>query len=122
MKYLGLSECTAKDLRRAHAVHPITAIQVEYSPFALYIEDEKLAILKTARELGVTIIAYSPIGRGLLTGQYVRALLLFPICAMSKTQMHSLTSRNLRMTSSPAISGITFPVIPEKISRTFSHS
>ena len=71
VKYLGLSECTATDLRRAHAVHPIAAIQVEYSPFALHIEDEKIAMLKTARELGVTIVAYSPLARGLLSGRYV---------------------------------------------------
>lgn len=71
VKYLGLSECSAKALRRAHAVHPISAIQIEYSPFVLDIEDPKVALLETARELGVTIVAYSPLGRGLLTGQYV---------------------------------------------------
>lgn len=71
VKYLGLSECTAADLRRAHSVHPIAAVQVEYSPFALHIEDETLAILETARELGVTIVAYSPLARGLITGRYV---------------------------------------------------
>ncbi|ESK95457.1 aldo-keto reductase [Moniliophthora roreri MCA 2997] len=70
VKYLGLSECTATDLRRAHAVHPISAIQVEFSPLVLDIEDEQLAILKTARELGVTVVAYSPLARGLITGQY----------------------------------------------------
>ena len=71
MKYLGLSECSESTLRRAHAVHPISALQVEYSPFTLDIEDEKIGLLKAARELGITIIAYSPLGRGLLTGQYV---------------------------------------------------
>ncbi|GBE89155.1 Aldo-keto reductase yakc [NADP(+)] [Sparassis crispa] len=70
VKYLGLSECSADTLRRAHAVHPISALQVEYSPFTLDIEDEKIGLLKTARELGVTIIAYSPLGRGLITGKY----------------------------------------------------
>ncbi|KAJ7471902.1 NADP-dependent oxidoreductase domain-containing protein [Mycena latifolia] len=70
VKYLGLSECSAKALRRAYAVHPIAAVQVEYSPFVLDIEDPKIALLETARELGVTIVAYSPLGRGLLTGQY----------------------------------------------------
>ncbi|KII86674.1 hypothetical protein PLICRDRAFT_43317 [Plicaturopsis crispa FD-325 SS-3] len=70
VKYLGLSECSATTLRRAHAVHPISALQVEYSPFTLDIEDEKIALLQTARELGVTVVAYSPLGRGLLTGQY----------------------------------------------------
>ncbi|OBZ77663.1 Aldo-keto reductase yakc [NADP(+)] [Grifola frondosa] len=70
VKYLGLSECSAETLRRAHAVHPISALQVEYSPFTLDIEDEKIGLLKTARELGVTIVAYSPLGRGLITGRY----------------------------------------------------
>ncbi|TFK47822.1 Aldo/keto reductase [Heliocybe sulcata] len=70
VKYLGLSEISAATLRRAHAVHPISAIQVEYSPFTLDIEDEKIGLLKAARELGVAVIAYSPLGRGLLTGRY----------------------------------------------------
>ena len=70
MKYLGLCECSAATLRRAHAVHPISALQVEYSPFTLDIEDEKIGLLKTARKLGVVIIAYAPLGRGILTGQY----------------------------------------------------
>ncbi|KAJ7097435.1 NADP-dependent oxidoreductase domain-containing protein [Mycena epipterygia] len=70
VKYLCLSECSAKALRRAHAVHPISALQIEYSSFVLDIEDPKIALLETARELGVTIVAYSPLGRGLLTGRY----------------------------------------------------
>jgi len=70
VKYLGLSECSAATLRRAHAVHPIAALQVEYSPFTLDIEDDKIALLKTAIELGIAIVAYAPLGRGLLTGQY----------------------------------------------------
>ncbi|KAG1832827.1 Aldo keto reductase [Suillus variegatus] len=70
VKYLGLSECSADTLRRAQKVHPIAAVQVEYSPFTLDIEDSKLNILNTARELGIKIIAYSPLGRGLITGQY----------------------------------------------------
>ncbi|KAL6406271.1 Aldo/keto reductase [Ilyonectria robusta] len=67
--FLGLSEVSAATIRRAHAVHPISAYQIEYSPFSLDIESEKLGILKTCRELGITIVAYSLIGRGLLTGQ-----------------------------------------------------
>ncbi|CAL1702794.1 unnamed protein product [Somion occarium] len=70
VKYLGLSECSANTLRRAYAVHPISAIQAEYSPFTLDIEDEKFGLFKTAQELGVTIVAYSPLGRGMLTGRY----------------------------------------------------
>lgn len=67
IKYPGLSECSATTLRRAYAVHPIAAVQMEYSPFALEIESDQTNFLKTARELGVKIIAYSPLGRGFLT-------------------------------------------------------
>ena len=74
VRYLGLSECSSATLRRAHAVHPIAAVQVEYSPFALDIEDEKVGLLKTCRELGITVIAYSPLGKGILTGAFVSAL------------------------------------------------
>ncbi|KAJ6459849.1 NADP-dependent oxidoreductase domain-containing protein [Mycena sanguinolenta] len=70
VKHLGLSEVSADTLRRAHAVHPIAAVQVEYSPFTLDIEDRKIGLLATARELGVKTVAYAPLGRGLLTGQY----------------------------------------------------
>jgi len=68
IRYLGLSECSARTLRRAHAVHPIAAAQMEYSAFALEVESEQTEFLKTARELGVKIVAYSPLGRGFLTG------------------------------------------------------
>lgn len=68
IRYLGLSEVSASTIRRAHAVHPISAIQVEYSPFCLDIESSATNVLKTCRELGISIVAYSPIGRGLLTG------------------------------------------------------
>ena len=57
-------------LRRAHAVHPISAVQIEYSPFTIDIESPDIALLKTCRELGVAIVAYSPLGRGMLTGAY----------------------------------------------------
>ncbi|KAJ4357830.1 uncharacterized protein N0V89_002406 [Didymosphaeria variabile] len=69
-KHLGISECSAESLRRAHAVHPITAVQVEYHPFALDIESEQIDLLRTARELGVAIVAYSPLSRGMFTGAY----------------------------------------------------
>ena len=72
VKYLGLSEVSAETLRRAHAVHPISVVQVEFSPFTTEIEDEKIGLLKTARELGVKIVVYGALGRGLLTGKYVR--------------------------------------------------
>jgi aryl-alcohol dehydrogenase-like predicted oxidoreductase len=64
VRYIGLSEVSAATLRRAHAVHPIAALQVEYSPFTLDIEKAPLELLQTARELGVTVVAYSPLGRG----------------------------------------------------------
>jgi aryl-alcohol dehydrogenase-like predicted oxidoreductase len=70
IKYIGLCECTGETLRRAHKVHPISAIQVEYSPFTLDAEDPKIDALRAARELGVAVFAYSPLGRGLLTGKY----------------------------------------------------
>jgi aryl-alcohol dehydrogenase-like predicted oxidoreductase len=68
IKYLGLSECSADTLRRAHAVHPISCVQMEYSPFRLEIESPTYKLLEVARELGVAIVAYSPLGGGLLTG------------------------------------------------------
>lgn len=64
--YLGLSEAGSKTIRRAHTVHPISALQTEYSLWSRDPEDE---ILKTTRELGIGFVAYSPLGRGLLTGQ-----------------------------------------------------
>ncbi|KAJ6789045.1 hypothetical protein PWT90_08416 [Aphanocladium album] len=68
IRYLGLSECSAATIRRAHAVHPITAYQVEYNPLFLDIELPEVGILETCRELGIAIVAYSPIARGVLTG------------------------------------------------------
>lgn len=70
MRYLGISECSAETLRRAHAVHPIHAVQVEYSPFTLDIEKPDIDLLNTCRELGVAVVSYSPLGRGMLTGAY----------------------------------------------------
>ncbi|OQR90892.1 hypothetical protein ACHHYP_05157 [Achlya hypogyna] len=65
IKYIGLSECTGAELRRAHAVHPISAIEMEWSLATRDLED---SVVPTARELGVGIVAYSPLARGLLTG------------------------------------------------------
>ena len=70
VKYIGLSEVSEKTLRRAHAVHPISALQIEYSPFVLDIERPDVGLLSACRELGIAVIAYSPLGRGLLTGRY----------------------------------------------------
>jgi aryl-alcohol dehydrogenase-like predicted oxidoreductase len=70
VRYLGLSEVGAKTLRRAHAVHPISALQSEYSLWERNIEG---AVLTTCRELGIGIVPYSPLGRGFLTGTLRRA-------------------------------------------------
>jgi aryl-alcohol dehydrogenase-like predicted oxidoreductase len=66
VRYLGLSEAAAATIRKAHAVHPITALQTEYSLWSRDVEDE---ILPTVRELGIGFVPYSPLGRGFLTGQ-----------------------------------------------------
>ncbi|KZO91927.1 Aldo/keto reductase [Calocera viscosa TUFC12733] len=70
VRYLGLSDPSASALRRAYSVHPIAAVQVEYAPITLDIEDPKIGLLEACRELGVKIIPWSPLGRGILTGQY----------------------------------------------------
>ncbi|MDQ4126796.1 MAG: aldo/keto reductase [Actinomycetota bacterium] len=67
VRYLGLSEAGPETIRRAHAVHPISALQSEYSLFTREVEDE---ILPTIRELGVGFVPYSPLGRGFLTGRW----------------------------------------------------
>ncbi len=69
VRYLGLSEASPATIRRAHAVHPITALQTEYSLWSREPEDE---ILETVRELGIAFVAYSPLGRGFLTGEIKR--------------------------------------------------
>ncbi len=69
VRHLGLSEAGAGTIRRAHATHPITALQSEYSLFTRDVEDE---ILPTLRELGIGLVPYSPLGRGLLTGAVTR--------------------------------------------------
>ncbi len=66
VRHLGLSEAGAATLRRAHAVHPITALQTEYS---LWTRDPEDGLLAACRELGIGFVAYSPLGRGFLTGQ-----------------------------------------------------
>jgi aryl-alcohol dehydrogenase-like predicted oxidoreductase len=65
--YLGLSEAKPETIRRAHKVHPISALQTEYS---LWTRDPEDVILKTVRELGIGFVAYSPLGRGFLTGRF----------------------------------------------------
>lgn len=65
VRFLGLSEATPEQIRRAQAVHPITALQTEYS---LWSREPEAELLETCRELGITFVAYSPLGRGFLTG------------------------------------------------------
>jgi aryl-alcohol dehydrogenase-like predicted oxidoreductase len=67
VRYLGLSEASAQTIRRAHAVHPITAVQTEYS---LWTRDVEQEILPTLNELGIALVAYSPLGRGFLSGRF----------------------------------------------------
>ena len=67
VRFLGLSEAGAKTIRRAYAVHPITALQTEYS---LWTRDAEGEILGACRELGISFVAYSPLGRGFLTGAF----------------------------------------------------
>jgi aryl-alcohol dehydrogenase-like predicted oxidoreductase len=66
VRYLGLSEAAPPTIRRTHAVHPISALQTEYS---LWTRDPEDAALPTARELGIGFVAYRPLGRGFLTGE-----------------------------------------------------
>jgi aryl-alcohol dehydrogenase-like predicted oxidoreductase len=69
VRYLGISEAAPETIRRAHEVHPVTALQTEYSLWSRDVEDE---VLPTVRELGIGFVAYSPLGRGFLTGQIQR--------------------------------------------------
>ncbi|CAM5745608.1 putative aldo-keto reductase 4 [Streptomyces afghaniensis 772] [Streptomyces afghaniensis] len=70
VKHLGLSEVTADELRAAHAVHPIAAVQSEWSLFSRDIEPK---VVPAARDLGVALVPYSPLGRGFLTGSFAKA-------------------------------------------------
>ena len=66
VRYIGLSEASANTIRRAHAVHPLTCVQTEYSAWS---RDVEVSILPTVRELGIGFVAYSPLGRGFLTAR-----------------------------------------------------
>ncbi|KAG1877853.1 Aldo/keto reductase [Suillus subalutaceus] len=70
LDHIGMSECSADSLRRGNAVHPITAVEIEVSPWEYGEEAKK--VIATAEELGIAVIAYSPLGRGFLTGQIKR--------------------------------------------------
>lgn len=66
VRYIGVSEASAATIRKAHATHPLTALQTEYSLFERGVEGNE--VMDTVRELGIGFVAYSPLGRGLLTG------------------------------------------------------
>ncbi|OAX43581.1 Aldo/keto reductase [Rhizopogon vinicolor AM-OR11-026] len=70
LDHIGMSECSADSLRRGNAVHPIAAVEIEVSPWSY--EEEGKKVIATAEELGIAVIAYSPLGRGFLTGQIKR--------------------------------------------------
>jgi aryl-alcohol dehydrogenase-like predicted oxidoreductase len=91
VKYLGLSEASAETIRRAHKVHPITALQTEYSLWERHVEEE---ILLTVRELGIGFVPYSPLGRGFLTGTI--------------TKLSDLPSTDARAQRYPRFSGDAF--------------
>ncbi|KAJ7455942.1 aldo/keto reductase [Mycena galericulata] len=67
ISHIGLSECNAGTLRKAHAVYPVTAVEIEISPFSY--EENQRKVIATAAELGISVIAYSPLGRGVLAGK-----------------------------------------------------
>jgi len=69
VRFLGLSEASVQTIRRAHATHPLTAVQTEFSLWSRDVEKEILPLL---RELGISLVAYSPLGRGFLTGRFRR--------------------------------------------------
>jgi len=75
VRFLGLSEASPETIRRAHAVHPISALQTEYS---LWTRDPEDAVLPTVRELGIGFVAYSPLGRGFLSGRFTSPEELHP--------------------------------------------
>lgn len=71
IKHIGISECSSNTLRRAHAIHPVSAVQVEYNPWDLDIENTRgTNLMATCKSLGVSIFAYAPFSRGMLTGRY----------------------------------------------------
>lgn len=96
VRYIGLSECSAQTLRRACAVHPVAAMQSEYSLWARDIED---SVLPACRELGVSLVAYSPLGRGFLAGKYRSSSEVAPNdrnrpCFQDEAFEHNLTILN----------------------------
>lgn len=79
VKYIGLSNPSVNTLRRAHAVHPIAAIEVEFSPLVLETAQPPNDLIQTAKELDIAVVVYSPLARGLITGRFVSAFTIY-IC------------------------------------------
>ena len=96
IKALGLSEISASSLKCAHAVHPISAVQVEYSPFSLDIE--RNGLLEACRELNVAVVAYSPLGRGMATGG-IKADSKFSEGMLALARISRFTASKLRFSS-----------------------
>jgi aryl-alcohol dehydrogenase-like predicted oxidoreductase len=91
VRYIGVSEAAPATIRRAHAVHPLTAVQTEYSLFER--SPETNDVLKTVRELGIGFVSYSPLGRGFLTGRLETSTL--PADDFRKTMYPRLAAENL---------------------------
>ena len=92
VRFLGLSEASPKTIRRAHQVHPISALQTEYSVFERHVEKE---ILPTVRELGIGFVPYSPLGRGLLTGTIDEKVSLDP-ADIRRVRMPRFAAENVK--------------------------
>ena len=110
VRHLGLSEASAATIRRAHATHPITALQSEYSLFTRDIEDE---ILPTIRELGIGLVPYSPLGRGLLTGTITEPAVPLAMATSGGRR----TSRGSRVTRWPPTSRSSTTCAPSRTRR-----
>lgn len=93
VRFLGLSEAATATIRRAHAVHPITALQSEYSLFTRDVEDE---ILPVCRELGIGFVSYSPLGRGMLTGTITSAERDLPEADARRVRFPRFDGENLK--------------------------
>ena len=95
VRYIGLSEAAPSTIRRAVAVHPIAALQTEYS---LWSRDPEGELLATVRELGLGFVAYSPLGRGFLTGRFLKSSMICPMtmrgetCRVSRAKTSNATS------------------------------
>ncbi|WP_321533100.1 aldo/keto reductase [uncultured Desulfuromonas sp.] len=114
VRFLGLSEAAADTVRRAHAVHPISALQTEYSLWSRDIEED---VLPTLRELGIGLVPYSPLGRGFLSGQ-IRSIDNFPegdYRAMSPRFQGDNFNKNLQLVDAVKAMAETKGVTPSQL-------